>query len=86
MPFITSHPSEFVLYNVSHTNNLSFHRWTVDHEDDFAFVQQIMQAIGPECRMNDILTYLEKNPEFMHTEESHKRNEGYAKSLKEDVV
>ncbi len=63
-------------------------RWTVDDAKDLEFVTRVFEGFGSEkvFHYEDVLRFLEKNPELLKINSETARNEGYAKSLKEDRV
>ena len=71
---------------ISYKKNLSHLRCTVDHKEDLEFLQSLLEKINKKgiIHLNDILKVLEKNPQLLRINSSHKRNEGYQKSLKND--
>lgn len=68
-PFIHSHPTRFPQKQLVHEGeDLSHHRWTVDEEADFTLMRMILEAlypVNPEFTMQDVLTLLEKNAEWI---------------------
>ena len=74
---------------LSNNENLSHHRWTVDEPEDFEKVAWIYQALYPvnsNFMTDDILRFLKENPAVDKLNHKFARNEGYAKSLKEDEL
>ncbi len=80
----------FRLANVSHQEDLSFMRWTVDEDKDFLFVTEIYEGLYKNENeifyMDNIVSFLEDHPELMRMNHGINRNEGYIKSLKEEGV
>lgn len=86
-PYIWKRPDVFSVYRVAGGRDLSHMRWTVDDERDFLFVTKIFEGFGCTGRvfaMGEILSYLEKNPGLLSINSGTMRNEGYAKSLRDD--
>lgn len=88
-PFIWKRPESFSLYSFKSAEDNSAMRWTVDDGRDLAFVRAVYQ--GFDCSekpfgMKEILEYLRKNPELLEINSGTMRNEGYAKSLREDKI
>jgi len=46
-PYICCHPERYRLDNVSHHENQSQHRWTVDQIEDFLLIENIIKALYP---------------------------------------
>jgi glutamate-1-semialdehyde 2,1-aminomutase len=85
-PYIWKQPALFKTHNVSHGENLSGLRWTVDEPQDLDFVRRIYGHMGVDSDfgMNDVLTLLKARPELSGINTGFERNEGYQKSLRED--
>ncbi len=85
-PFLYNPQNNFKLKKIPYKKDYSNLRWTVDYEDDLEFVKKIYSQLYDNKLffMEDILEILEKMPELKNINSSHSRNEGYAKSLKED--
>ncbi|MBI5643145.1 MAG: glycosyltransferase family protein [Deltaproteobacteria bacterium] len=88
-PYIWKNPGFFRLSSIKNDKDLSHLRWTVDDAKDFLLVTRIfegMSSFDGVFHMNDILEFLDKNPGLLEINSKTMRNEGYAKSLKEDKV
>lgn len=87
-PYIYNRPEVFVLGNLERAEgDLSSLRWTVDQPTDFLFVRRVYEALYPQnpaFTTGDILNLLHEQPELGMINYTFERNEGYAKSLKED--
>ena len=78
--------SEYRVGNVTNNENLSYLRWTVDDSLDLAFVRALYSYLDDRfAPMHEILSILKQHPELMEINSATVRNEGYLKSLKEDV-
>ncbi len=65
-PYIYRHPERFRLRRVENDQDLSFHRWTVDTEEDFALVSRIYSAFqGDAFGWREVLALLEQHPDWM---------------------
>jgi len=85
--YIWKHPEIFKLGNVENEKDLSCMRWTVDEKRDLKFVKEIYRRLYKNNKifyMEDILNLLKNEPELSKINRGISRNEGYAKSLKED--
>lgn len=81
--YVWEHEDELRMYNVEHSENLSHLRWTVDYEEDLAFVRQVynrLYADGRVFRMMDVLQLLEIEPDLVFINAGHHRMEGYLKA------
>lgn len=86
-PFIYKHSERFRLAELRGDRDLSALRWTVDTPADYEFVSRVYEALypaNPDFRLTDVLALLEREPHLHELNEGHRRNEGYAKSLRED--
>ena len=86
-PYITKNPNKFKIYNYRNKKDLSHLRWTVDEKQDLAFVKKIYFQMRPKTLFstNAVLKILVKNPSLLKINQGILRNEGYAKSLKNDT-
>lgn len=90
--YIICHPEIFKLQNFeSPIGYFGNHRWTVDEPEDFELVQRIYEHF--ECELGidnfgyrDILKYLTEHPDLMKLNQKYSRNEGLAKSIREDRI
>ncbi len=85
--FIRNHPERFSTFNVASGRDLSQLRWTVDEPDDLQFVERVYSSLLPQesfFSMNHVLRLLEVHPEIQEINASHRRNEGYLRSLEKD--
>ncbi|MEW6614755.1 MAG: aminotransferase class III-fold pyridoxal phosphate-dependent enzyme [Thermodesulfobacteriota bacterium] len=89
-PFIwKNEKGRFRIGNINHSPNLSDKRWTLDDETDLQFIREIYTKLYKEDSifyMGDVLKLLEKHPELESINSGTKRNEGYLKSLEEDII
>jgi spore coat polysaccharide biosynthesis protein SpsF len=84
-PYIWKHPAQFRLGSVRNLVNLSHLRWTVDDARDLEFVRRVYEYFGAQTFfMNDVVAALQLHPEWLELNAGLERNEGYAKSLRED--
>jgi spore coat polysaccharide biosynthesis protein SpsF len=85
-PYIWKNPSLFNIKNFEYRRDLSNWRWTVDKANDLEFVRKIFWHFkeNPLVNFEDIINYLEQNPELMNINSGTMRNEGYFKSINEE--
>lgn len=65
--YILNNPTLFKLKNVTHIEDESRHRWTVDTREDFLLIQKIIQDLYPlknDFSMLDVLALMKRNPEW----------------------
>lgn len=81
--YIYHNPDDFIMLNLSNDKDLSYLRWTIDTEKDFEMVKQIYDNLYSSdteiFHMNDILSYLEKNPIIALINSDVKRSAMYNK-------
>ncbi len=85
--FIAKHKELFKLGLFRNNIDLSHLRWTVDELDDFDLIVKIYENLNPISdffSMENVLCFLDRNPELKTYNTHYKRNEGYMKSLKKD--
>lgn len=85
--FIESQPARFKIVSLSHSEDLSKLRWTVDEPEDFAFVKTVFEHLypsNPHFNMQDILALLKAKPELIALNQRFMRNEGLLKSQEKD--
>jgi spore coat polysaccharide biosynthesis protein SpsF len=67
-PYIYRHPELFQLTQYSQETDYSQMRWTVDTPEDFKLIEAILTEFAPNTlsfRQNDILSLLEKHPDWL---------------------
>jgi spore coat polysaccharide biosynthesis protein SpsF len=64
-------PNQFKWKTITNKTDLSFHRWTVDEENDFELVSKICKRLKnkPHFRMSDVLKLFEEDPELIKINE-----------------
>lgn len=85
-PFIRN-SNNFKKSNLKSDIDLSKKRWTLDNKEDYDFLKIIFDNLyykNQNFNINDILDFIDKNPEIENINSSINRNEGYKKSLLED--
>jgi spore coat polysaccharide biosynthesis protein SpsF len=67
-PYIYRHPKIFSLQNFLNTEDLSFHRWTVDTEEDFELIRIIYDSLYRKKEiflLDDILKLFSERPDLI---------------------
>jgi spore coat polysaccharide biosynthesis protein SpsF (cytidylyltransferase family) len=72
--------SAVISYNLTHFEDLSDIRMTVDHEDDLDFVREFVRNFG-EVSLDTVRSCVQKITDTR----DHQRNEGYLKSLRQEA-
>lgn len=87
--FVRQHPDLFKLARCTHDPDLSAHRWTLDEPRDYAFLGRVADELAARNRfghLDEVLALLREKPEWMHLNAGIGRNEGLAKSLREEAA
>ena len=90
--YIIRHPELFRLQNFeSPIGDFGDQRWTVDEPEDFELVKKIYEHFELELKRDDfgyreILDFLKAHPEITALNKMYTRNEGLAKSIREDRI
>lgn len=87
-PYINKNDSIFKLGNVENKIDLSDKRWTLDNKEDFDFLSEVFSNLYFKNNffgMNEILDFIAYNPELENINKHIERNEGYKKSLLNDL-
>jgi spore coat polysaccharide biosynthesis protein SpsF len=69
--------------------DLSAHRWTVDEPADLAFVRRVYEVLDRGDGLfatSEVLELLGREPGLRGLNDGIGRDEGYAKSLREDTI
>ena len=88
-PYIRKNPEKFRVVNVENDRDLSDMRWTVDEAKDLEFARAVytyLHSAGVFFGMDDVLKLLAEHRELCEINPGLTRNEGYQKSIREDVV
>ncbi len=87
LPYIWNRPEKFRLYNFTNDEDLSQYRLTVDHPSDLTLIRNICEHFicKPTVDFKEIISYLLQNPTLVALNASIKRNEGYIKSIEDEV-
>jgi spore coat polysaccharide biosynthesis protein SpsF len=78
------------IFRQKHINNeidISKKRWTLDNEEDYELIKIVYEnlfAEKPKFRLRDLIKFFNENPEIEKINSNIKRNEGLAKSLREN--
>ena len=63
--FFYRHDRRYRVSNVAYSRDCSRHRWTVDTEEDFLLIKQILEILypkKPDFSMEDVLDLIERDP------------------------
>jgi spore coat polysaccharide biosynthesis protein SpsF len=68
-PYFYNHPEKFSIKNFMNEKDFSFHRWTVDTEEDFRLIEEIYKALYSKKELflfEDILKLFEEQPHLIN--------------------
>ena len=88
-PYLNKHPELFKTGGLNLFEGLSHFRWTVDEPRDYELLKTIYERLDREDHIfltNDILRLMRNEPDLISLNTGIIRNEGYAKSLRDDKV
>jgi spore coat polysaccharide biosynthesis protein SpsF len=82
-PYIWKNTNLFNVNNFEYHRDLSDWRWTVDKPSDLEFMKKIFEHFKakPMVNFEEVIKYLELNPEISRINSGTVRNEGYLKSI-----
>jgi len=87
--YFYENPDKYRVANIKNEENFAHHRWTVDYEEDYKFVDAVFSALGPngeDFTMEDILKFLVKHDEIYNLNRGFKRNESFGEIVKEKGI
>jgi spore coat polysaccharide biosynthesis protein SpsF (cytidylyltransferase family) len=88
--YFLKNPGLFTLRNCENGEDLSALRWTVDTAEDLEFIRQVYARLArPDERvfgLREVCDLLREHPEIVQINSQYTRNEGLAKSLREDAI
>jgi len=83
-PYIYKNSDKFKIQSVTYERNLSHIRCTVDTDDDFKLIEEIISKINSRpIYLNDILELFTKEPHLLEINKNVK-HDGYERSLQDD--
>jgi spore coat polysaccharide biosynthesis protein SpsF (cytidylyltransferase family) len=86
-PFIINNPKLFKYAVLEYKENLSAKRWTLDNQEDLLFIKEVYRRLYRSDKlfgMEEVMKVLKAEPELEKLNHHIARNEGLAKSLRED--
>ncbi len=87
-PYMENHPEKNKIGRYDKFSQLSHYRWTLDEESDLRFLQAVFDRLYKPGRIfltREIIDLLKSETQLLEINSGIVRNEGYLKSLKEDV-
>lgn len=86
-PYIRNNEALFKIGSYKSNTDLSHCRWTLDEIEDYQLIDEIYKNLYSEDKIftiEDILAFLNDNPQLKMINNKYARNEGYLKSLEKD--
>ena len=86
-PFFWNNPEQYISFRVDYEKDISNYRLSLDYKEDYIVIKSIFEALYPKnpCfTLEDIISWLEKNPEIQKINSHFLANEGFFKSFKQD--
>ena len=89
--YIKNHPEEFQIQNLEcPIQGIGNKRWTLDEDEDYQLINAVYEYFTAQNKVDfvteDILEYLQMNPQIEKINAKFRRNEGLISSLKNDSV
>lgn len=86
--FITMQPKIFKIFRVDYKKDLSKYRFNLDYQNDYQLIKSIFEGlhpINPYFTLDDIIIWLEQNPDVLKLNENIKPYQNILKSFEEDM-
>ena len=83
-PYIIGHPEIFRVGRLELFSGLGHHRWTLDEQADFDFLEALLPRLPAGFGVTDVLDVLRRNPGLAEMNAGIERNEGYRRSVEEE--
>ena len=86
-PFFWNNPEQYISFRVDYERDISNYRLSLDYKEDYIVIKSIFEAIYPKnpCfTLENIISWLEKNPEIQKINSHIRASEGIFKSFKQD--
>ena len=68
-PYIRMRPQRYSLHNITYKKDFSYHRWTVDTEEDLELITKIFDSlfyVNPNFSLEDMLDLVDKNQDWIN--------------------
>ena len=75
---------KFTSINVEYPQDFSAYRITVDTQEDFDVIKNLIDNLGKDAEWIEYIDYLDSHKDVKSLNSNHTRDEGYAKSLLND--
>ena len=85
--FIWMQPKKYKIFRVDNNKDISKYRLTLDYEEDYQVIKKIFEELypnNPSFSMEEVILWLEKNPEIKKINSHIQPNQGWKKALEDD--
>lgn len=82
-------PDKFKIQRVDYSKNLSKYRFNLDYEEDYNFIKKVFEGLLSKnkfCTMEEIILWLNKNPEIFNINSHIISQQGWIKSFEKDKL
>lgn len=76
----------FRSFSIKNKDDYSKYRLTVDTQEDFNLIENLVNSLGLDRSWRDYVIYLNQHQELIQINSKYERNEGLLKSIKEDYL
>lgn len=86
-PYIRNHEEIFKIGSYKNDIDLSYYRWTLDEAEDYQLINEIYKNLYSSDKIfttQEVISFLDKNPQLKEINSKYARNEGYLLSLEKD--
>jgi len=86
-PFIWNNPEQYTSFRVDYEKDISNYRLSLDYKEDYIVIKTIFESLYPKnpCfTLENIISWLEKNPEIQKINSHLRASECLFKSFKQD--
>jgi len=85
--FMWMQPEKYKIFRVDNNTDVSKYRLTLDYEEDYQVIKKVFEELyidNSRFSMDDVISWLEKNPQVRKMNANIRPNQGWKKALEED--
>jgi len=85
--YMWKNPEKFKTFRIDYPTDYSKYRFTLDYSEDFEVIDKILTSLytqNSKFTFDDIISFLDSNPEIREINSKIKPNQGWEKSLEDD--
>ena len=85
--FMWMQPKKYKIFRVDNNIDVSKYRLTLDYEEDYKIIKKVVEELYPNnslFSMDEVVSWLEKNPEIKKINAHIQPNQGWKKALEAD--